>query len=58
MKLSNVMFTASILTMTLSTLILFFVSSEQEFWSEAVFTGYFSSVVYIAICCVADANGH
>ena len=58
MKLSTVMFIASIVTMTLSTLILFFVSSEQEFWSEAVFTGYFSSVVYIVICCAAEANGH
>lgn len=58
MKLSTVMFCASILTMALATLILFGVSPEQEFWSEAVFTGYFSSVVYIVICCAAEANGH
>ena len=58
MKLSTAMLAASILTFTLSSLILFGVSPEQELWTEAVFTGYFSSVLYIAICSIADANGH
>ena len=58
MKLSTVFFCASIIAMTIATLTLFFVSSEQKFWSEAVFTGFLSSVVYIVFCCVAEANGH
>jgi len=58
MKLSTLMFIASALTMTLSSLILFGVSPEQRFWNEAVFTGYFSGVVYIAFGSIADANGH
>ena len=58
MKLSTVMFIASILMMTLSTLIMFFVSSEQHLWSEAVFTGFFTSVFCIVFCTVLEANGH
>jgi hypothetical protein len=52
------MFCASIITMTLSTLILFGVSPEQKFWSEAVFTGYFTSVFCIVFCTALEANGH
>jgi hypothetical protein len=58
MKLSTAMFAASIITMMLSTWILFFVSSEQQFWSEAVFTGYFTSVFCIVFCTGLEANGH
>ena len=58
MKLSTVFFCASIIAMTIATLTLFFVSSEQEFWSETVVTGFLSSVFYIVFCCVAEANGH
>jgi hypothetical protein len=58
MKLSSVMFTASLITMALSALILFGVSPEQEFWGQAVFTGFFSSVVYMIFSSIFDANGH
>jgi hypothetical protein len=58
MKLSNAMFAASLLMLTLSALILFGVSPEQEFWNEAVFTGFFSSVFYCITGAAADANGH
>lgn len=58
MKPSNAMFAASLLMLTLSALILFGVSPEQEFWNEAVFTGFFSSAVYMVFCSVFDANGH
>jgi hypothetical protein len=52
------MFTASLITMALSALILFGVSPEQEFWGQAVFTGFFSSVVYMIFSSIFDANGH
>ncbi len=58
MKLSNVMFTASLITMALSALILFGVSPEQEFWGQAVFTGFFTSVFCMIMSVVFDANGH
>jgi|Laugrespbdmm15dd_1035085.scaffolds.fasta_scaffold63323_1 hypothetical protein len=58
MKLSTMMFIASILMLTLSNLILFGVSPEQEFWKEAVFMSAFNSVFCIVFCCAADANGH
>ena len=58
MKLSNLMFAASLLMLTLSVLILFGVSPEQEFWNEAVFTGFFSSAVYMVFCSIFEANGH
>jgi len=58
MKLSNFFFGASLITMALSVLILFGVNPEQQFWGEAVFTGFFSSVVYMIFSSIFDANGH
>ena len=58
MKLSNVMFCASLITMALSASILFGVSPEQALWEEAVFTGFFTSVVCMIFSSIFDANGH
>lgn len=57
MKLSNVFFGASLITLALSALILFGVNPEQQFWGEAVFTGFVTSVVFIVFCSIFDANG-
>jgi len=57
MKLSNVMFGASLITMALSASILFGVNPEQQFWGEAVFTGFFSSVLYMVLSSIFDAIG-
>ena len=58
MKLSSLMFSASLLMMSLSVFILFKVNPDQNLWNEAVFTGFFTGVFCMVMSVIFDANGH
>lgn len=58
MKLSNLLFWASLLMMFLTGLILFAGNSADPLWGQTLFTAFFTSVFCSVMSAVTDANGH
>lgn len=58
MKLSNLLFWASLLMLSLTGLILFAGDSTAPLWGQALFAGFFASVFCCVMSAVTDANGH
>ena len=58
MKLSNLLFWASLLMLSLTGLILFAGNSADPVWEQALFAGFFSAVFCCVMSAVIDANGH
>lgn len=58
MKLSNMLFWASLLMLSLTGLILFAGDSSDPIWGQALFTVFFAAVFCTVTGAVVDANGH
>lgn len=58
MKLSNVLFYASLLMMFLTGLILFAGNPADPIWAQSIFAGFFSSVFCCVMGAVTEATGN
>lgn len=58
MKLSNVLFWASILMLSITGLILFAGNPADPIWGQALFSGFFATVFCSVAGAAVDAAGH
>lgn len=58
MKLSNLLFWASLLMLSITGLILFAGDSSDPIWGQALFAWFFAAVFCSVMGAVIDANGH
>lgn len=58
MKLSNLLFFGSLLTLSMTVLIVVAGNPASPIWEQSIFAGLFSSAFCCVMGAVIDANGH